>query len=75
MIAVMQLQENAPGRQTATANKETSLQFCKCCNKQTIHQDEDFYYLDRNKDKRHQWYIDIMEKRAKAKTNKTKKNE
>ena len=70
----MQIQENAPGKKTITANKETSLQLCKCCKKRRTCQYDDCYPLDKNKDKRPQWYVDVIEKRAKAKAEKTKKN-
>ena len=54
MIETMQILDDTPTKQIRTANKETSLQLCKHCNKQKTDQDDDCYHLDKNKDKRPQ---------------------
>ena len=69
----MQLEESAPSKKASTAQKDNTLCIFKHCKKHTTHQYDECYQLEQNKDKRSQWYNDILEKRAKAKAEKSKK--
>ena len=72
MIATLQLQTSAQKNQATPPNTDKIMHVCKYCKKRTSHQDDDCY-LEKNKDKRPQWYDKILDKQAKTKAKKVRK--